>query len=128
MNEQRRRFKPRPQRSGYRGRSNNRSSNNGHFQSNGNGNMGRNNGSMTNPFSVEKAVQKFEQLAKDALSLGDPVLHENYLQHAEHYNRRLTELNSKPKDQKVIDQTIDPKNNTTIVEKKDINLEVQEKK
>ena len=55
-------------------------------------------------------------------------MHENYLQHAEHYNRRLTELNSKPKDQKVIDQTIDPKNNTTIVEKKDINLEVQEKK
>ena len=83
---------------------------------------------MTKPVSVAKAVQKFEQLAKDALSLGDPVLHENYLQHAEHYNRRLTELNSKTKDQKIINQTIDPKDNTTIVEKKDINLEVQEKK
>jgi len=27
-------------------------------------------------------------------------LHENYLQHAEHFNRRLSELNFKPKDLK----------------------------
>lgn len=128
MNEQRRRFKPRPQRNGYRGRSNNRGSSNGHFQSNGNGNIGRNNGSMTNPFSVEKTIQKFQQLAKDALSLGDPVLHENYLQHAEHYNRRLTELNSKTKDQKTINQTVDQKENNQVVEKKEINLDIQDKK
>ena len=53
---------------------------------------------MTNPFNVEKAVQKYQQLAKDALTSGDPVLHENYLQHAEHFNRRLSELNVKPKE------------------------------
>ena len=56
---------------------------------------------MTNPFSVEKAVQKYQQLAKDALTSGDPVLHENYLQHAEHFNRRLSELNVKPKETKI---------------------------
>ncbi len=128
MNDQRRRFKPRPQRNGYRGRNNNRSSNNGHFQSNGNGNIGRNKNSMTNPFSVEKIIQKFQQLAKDALSLGDPVLHENYLQHAEHYNRRLTELNSKNRDQKSINQMTNQKNDTTVVEKKDIDLSIQDKK
>jgi len=102
MNDQRRRsYRPRPQRNGFRPRSNNGQSSNAHLHSNGNGNIGRNNGSMTNPFNVEKAAQKYQQLAKDALTSGDPVLQENYLQHAEHFIRRLAELNGKPKEQKV---------------------------
>ena len=32
-------------------------------------------------------AEKYMQLARDAHSSGDPVLAENYLQHAEHYNR-----------------------------------------
>ena len=64
---------------------------------------------MTNPFNVEKTVQKYQQLAKDAIISGDPVLHENYLQHAEHFNRRLSELNTKPKEQKT--------ENTSLAEK-----------
>ena len=32
-------------------------------------------------------AEKYLQLARDAQSSGDPVLAENYLQHAEHYNR-----------------------------------------
>ena len=104
MNDQKRRtFRPRnqSQRSGsFRPRSNNGQNSNGHFNSNGNGNIGRNNGSMTNPSNVEKTAQKFEQLAKDALTSGDSVLQESYLQHAEHFNRRLAELNVKPKEQK----------------------------
>ena len=56
------------------------------------------NGSMTNPHNVEKTVQKFQQLAKDAQSSGDPVLVENYLQHADHYSRRLAELNERSKE------------------------------
>ena len=39
---------------------------------------------MNNVHSVEKAMHKFQQLAKDAQSNGDPVL-TNYLQHADHY-------------------------------------------
>ena len=50
---------------------------------------------MNNIHSVEKAMQKFQQLAKEAQSNGDPVLVENYLQHADHYHRRLNELNEK---------------------------------
>ena len=89
MNDQKRRnFRPRNQRSSFRPRNNNGQNSNAHFQSNGNGNMGRNNGSMTNPSNVEKTAQKYQQLAKDALISGDPVLYENYLQHAEHFNRR----------------------------------------
>ena len=50
---------------------------------------------MNNPHNVEKAMQKFQQLAKDAQSNGDPVLAQNYLQHADHYLRRFNELNER---------------------------------
>ena len=53
------------------------------------------NGSMNNIHNVEKTMQKFQQLAKDAQSNGDPVLAQNYLQHADHYLRRFNELNDK---------------------------------
>ena len=59
MHDQKRRtFRPRNQRSGsFRPRSNNGQTN-GHFNSNGNGSMSRSNGSMTNPFNVEKNAQR----------------------------------------------------------------------
>ena len=47
---------------------------------------------MNNIHSVEKAMIKFQQLAKDAQSNGDPILAQNYLQHADHYLRRYNEL------------------------------------
>ena len=119
MNDQKRRtFRPRNPRSGFRPRNNGQNSN-GHFRSNGDGNIGRNNGSMTNPSNVEKAVQKYQQLAKDALTSGDPVSHENYLQHAEHFNRRLGELNVKPKEQKIDNPDLTKSSLETKVEKKE---------
>ena len=53
------------------------------------------NGSMNNIHNVEKTMLKFQQLAKDAQSNGDPVLAQNYLQHADHYLRRYNELNER---------------------------------
>ena len=53
------------------------------------------NGSMNNIHNVEKTMQKYQQLAKDAQSNGDPILAQNYLQHADHYLRRYTELNER---------------------------------
>ena len=50
---------------------------------------------MTNIHNVEKTMLRFQQLAKDAQSNGDPVLSENYLQHADHYLRRYNELNER---------------------------------
>ena len=50
---------------------------------------------MNNLHSVEKTMLKFQQLAKDAQSNGDPVLAQNYLQHADHYLRRLNELSER---------------------------------
>tara|TARA_B100001939_G_C16661950_1_gene496338 strand:+ start:386 stop:598 length:213 start_codon:yes stop_codon:yes gene_type:complete len=50
---------------------------------------------MNNLHALEKAMQKFQQLAKDAQSNGDPVLAQNYFQHADHYLRRFNELSQK---------------------------------
>ena len=115
MSDHKRRFRPRPQRSSFRPRSSGGQNSNGHFQSNGN--ISRNNGSMTNPLNVEKTVQKYQQLAKDALTSGETVLHENYLQHAEHFNRRLSELNAKPKVEKT---NLTDSSNKPPVEKKEV--------
>ena len=128
MNDQKRRFRPRPQRNGFRPRSNGGQNTNNHFHSGGNGNISRNNGSMTNPFNVEKAVQKYQQLAKDALTSGDPVLHENYLQHAEHFNRRLSELNVKPKESNVKPKEVTEKKSENISLAQKLNQKTDEQK
>ena len=108
-NNRRRSFRPRPQRNNFRRRNGSMSSNNGtNFNSNGNMNFNRN-GSMTNPHNVEKTMQKFQQLAKDAQSSGDPALAENYLQHADHYLRRLAELKERSRD-----NSTDHKNNNPV--------------
>ena len=88
-NNRRRTYRGRQQKSNFLRRRNG-SSNTSTFN-NGNVNFSRN-GSMNNSHNVEKTMQKFQQLAKDAQSNGDPVLAQNYLQHADHYLRRLNEL------------------------------------
>ena len=121
MNDQKRRsFRPRNQRSGFRPRSNNGQNSNSHFKSNGGGNINRNNGSMTNPFNVEKTAQKYQQLAKDALTSGDPVLYENYLQHAEHFNRRLAELNLKSNEKRIESSNLTKPSTVPSIEKKEV--------
>jgi len=103
MNNRRRSFRPRSQKNNFRRRNTGSiNTNNGNF-SNGNMNFSRN-GSMSNPHNVEKTMLKFQQLAKDAQSNGDPVLVENYLQHADHYSRRLAELNERNKESKKEEQ------------------------
>ena len=94
-NNRRRNFRSRPQKNNFRRRSG--SLNSGSSNSlNNNGNLNFNiNGSMNNIHNVEKTMQKYQQLAKDAQSNGDPVLSQNYLQHADHYLRRYNELNER---------------------------------
>ena len=74
---------------------------------------------MNNSHNVEKTMQKFLQLAKDAQSNGDPVLAQNYLQHADHYLRRFNELIEKKEN--FIDKnkiTENPSSEETILDKK----------
>ena len=94
-NNRRRNYRSRLQKSNFRRRNVSLSSNgSNNLSNNGNINFSRN-GSMNNIHNVEKAMQKYQQLAKDAQSNGDPVLSQNYLQHADHYLRRYNELNDK---------------------------------
>ena len=88
-------FRPRQQKNNYRRRNGSINvSNSNNFKNNGNINFNRN-GSTNNIHSVEKTMLKFQQLAKDAQSNGDPVLAQNYLQHADHYLRRFNELSER---------------------------------
>ena len=118
MNNRRRNFRPRSQKNSFRRRNGTINSNNSNkFSSNGNVNFSRN-GSMNNIHNVEKTMQKFQQLAKDAQSNGDPVLAQNYLQHADHYLRRYNELSERK-------ENLTEKN--TVVEKDSPQEEVKEK-
>ena len=115
-NNRRRSFRSRPQKNNFRRRNGSMNANSvTNFNNNGNMNFNRN-GSMTNPHNVEKTMQKFQQLAKDAQSSGDPVLAENYLQHADHYLRRLMELNERNKN----NLSSDKNNNITETSTKDV--------
>ena len=55
------------------------------------------NGQARNNFrsslSVEKLFEKYNSLAKEAMSSGDKTLSENYLQHADHFMRIIDEKN-----------------------------------
>ena len=59
-----------------------------------------------NPAQIEKTISKYQQLSKDAQSAGDPILSENYLQHAEHYSRKLSEINLKSDKPQPLNQNI----------------------
>ena len=107
-NNRRRSFRPRLQKNNFRRRSGAINSN----SSNGNNNLVfSRNGSMNNIHNVEKTMQKYQQLAKDAQSNGDPVLAQNYLQHADHYLRRFNELNDKRENltEKTIEEKVEKK-------------------
>ena len=84
-------FQRRPRR--FRRRSNGRghvSGDNGFMQSRQRTNSFSNNQTRNNfrqTQSAEKLLEKYNSLAKEAMSLGDKTLCENYLQHADHFMR-----------------------------------------
>ena len=106
-NNRTRNFRSRSQKNNFRRRvgSLNSSNSNG-LNSNGNTNFTRN-GSMNSIHNVEKTMQKYQQLAKDAQSNGDPILAQNYLQHADHFLRRYNELNDRREN--IIEKTSEDK-------------------
>lgn len=48
--------------------------------------------------SAQQIAEKYAQLARDAQSSGDRVIAENYLQHAEHYNRIIAAAQAQMQD------------------------------
>jgi len=91
-NDKIRRFRPRTNK--YRSRRpNNGMQSNGiiHQVHNPRNGLSRNNVSR-NPHNLERIIEKYKNLAKEALSSGDKTLHENYLQHSDHFSRILSEV------------------------------------
>ena len=85
-NYRRNRFKSNSDRS-FRKRNGNGQKINGEFNNNldfRRRNPGRNNQ------NASKLIEKYNDLAREALSNGDKILSENYLQHAEHFSRIIT--------------------------------------
>ena len=91
-NDKIRRFRPRTNKFRSR-RSNNGIKNNGvvHQVTIHRNSLARNNVSK-NPHNLERIIEKYKNLAKEALSSGDKILHENYMQHSDHFSRILSEI------------------------------------
>ena len=85
------------------------------------------NGPIRNKFratlSAEKLFEKYNTLAKEAMSSGDKTLSENYFQHADHFMRIIEDKNRNQNQRKpdpIHKPTVDGKN---LSEKNDINLD-----
>ena len=89
-----RRFRPRSNRYYSRRPNAGVKSNNGVYQLNSQKNNFSRNSASKNPHNLEKIIEKYKNLAKEALSGGDKILHESYLQHSDHFSRILSEVNT----------------------------------
>ena len=68
-------------------------------------NPGRNNQ------NAAKLIEKYNELAREALSSGDKILSENYLQHADHFSRIIIHQESLKEQNSNLMQTNDKENN-----------------
>ena len=111
-------FRRRPNGRGFRSREN------GGIQ----GRQGSNsfsNGQIRNNYrpaqSAEKLLEKYNALAKEAMSSGDKTLSENYFQHADHFMRIIEDKNKNQKEHR--DQAIEKStaNDKNFAENKEAN-------
>ena len=80
------------------------------------------------PLSAEKLFDKYSSLAKEAMSSGDKILSENYLQHADHFMRIIEDKNRNRNQSKVSLVDIPVKNNENLSDSDDINKNSESKK
>ena len=70
-----------------------------------------------NNYNASKLVEKYNDLAREALSKGDKILSENYFQHADHFTRILAEKEnlklSREKDNKNTIEVVSDNTNLT---------------
>ena len=82
--------------------------------------MGRNN------HNASKLIEKYSNLAREALSSGDKILSENYFQHAEHFIRVLEAKEAQLNKTNILKDTIQKEektkdqNNTNTQEEKSL--------
>ncbi len=88
-----------------------------------------------NNHNAPKLIEKYNDLAREALSNGDKILSENYLQHADHFTRILNERESFKKERNLEEkydqnekETNKPSENIDVSEKNlkdNSNLDIQ---
>jgi len=109
---------------GDRGKFNNNFSSNENFQRKI---PGRNN------HNAPKLIEKYNNLAREALSSGDKILSENYFQHADHFTRILNDQENYRKNKMPdnssknmnLHEANEKKNDKTIIEKDSPSIKVQ---
>tara|TARA_B110000014_G_C19902385_1_gene466904 strand:- start:409 stop:714 length:306 start_codon:yes stop_codon:yes gene_type:complete len=62
---------------------------------------GQSRNNFRNTLSAEKLLEKYNSLAKEAMSSGDKTIAENYLQHADHFMRVIEDKNKMRSENKV---------------------------
>ena len=97
------------------------SNENGYIQSRPRSNSFSNNQARNHfrtPQSAEKLFEKYNALAKEALSSGDKTLSENYFQHADHFMRIIEDKNKSRNQIKVndIEKSGEEKKNLSVVD------------
>ena len=75
-----------------------------------------------NNHNAPKLIEKYNDLAREALSNGDKILSENYLQHADHFTRVLNERESFRKDKfaSINSENLDNSNSESLEENNEI--------
>ena len=79
-----------------------------------------------NNHNASKLIDKYNNLAREALSSGDKILSENYFQHADHFTRILKEQDIQKKNNFINNQVDSSEENVVKVNNEKISL--QEKK
>ena len=70
-----------------------------------------------NNHNASKLIEKYSNLAREALSNGDKILSENYLQHADHFTRIMSEQESFRKS-RFSQENLETKKNDQLVDNK----------
>ena len=79
-----------------------------------------------NNHNASKLIEKYNNLAREALSSGDKILSENYFQHADHFMRILNDQDLKKRN-KIIEKSSDG-DEQSLIEKKSEKTETQPEK
>ena len=71
--------------------------------------------------SAEQLLESYKILAKEAISLGDKTLAENYLQHIDHFERIISQKNSNQNTSQVANITKEKEQDSNLPNNKEIN-------
>ena len=76
-----------------------------------------------NNHNASKLIEKYSNLAREALSSGDKILSENYFQHADHFTRILNEQDAQRKLNSINNDNSTTQENVVEVSKKQDNID-----